>query len=219
MNCTQVEDLAPFYVAGALSANEAALVQSHLAGCKLHEASLAALAVAAAVNPSAIEPMKTPPALKTRLMTAVREDAAPSPTYRRLSIPKPALAGAFAVALLVIAGLLAWNLQLRGDTNHNEAFAAALQGPNGGSGVFYYNELLEGVIYVEGLTPPPAGQTYQVWAMTKDGPHNCGLLSVTSAAPAFARMKGDVAPGDRVFVTLEPSGGSAAPLGPRVLTQ
>jgi anti-sigma-K factor RskA len=225
MNCRQVEDLAPLYVAGALRAREASDLEAHLAGCALHAESLATLRDIAYAPASDIEEVALPPALKGRIMAAVRDDAAVEQASRREK-KRPfwlqrrlAVAGAVAVVVLALAGALAWDLTLRSDGHADEeTFAVALRGDSGASGAYYYSEGLEGVIFAEGLSPLPADRTYQVWAQYHGSTVNCGLLAVAQTGPAFARMMAEMPRDSRIFVTVEPAGGSAQPTGATVLS-
>jgi anti-sigma-K factor RskA len=72
-------------------------------------------------------------------------------------------------------------------------------------------------VHVTGLPPVPAGQAYQLWALTKSTPlpgptfepNADGVGSVIGRFPGLA-------PGDgvRAAVTVEPAGGSQRPTGP-----
>jgi anti-sigma-K factor RskA len=154
-------------------------------------------------------------------MDAIRDDDAQrvaSPRRRFGGQPVAGLA-ALAAVLVVISGLLFWNIQLRSELAHQNAFVITLSGDSGASGWMFYDDSQEsGVIGVEGLAPLPSGQTYQVWASTPRGPRSCGLLPVASPTLAFARMTGEVSPGQTVFVTVEPAGGSTVPSGTTVLS-
>jgi anti-sigma-K factor RskA len=226
MNCRQVEDLAPLYVAGALRSTDARALEAHIEGCLLHADSLATLREVAYAPAGAIEAIALPRDLKARIMTAVRDEAAAEEASSRTERhgaawprPKLALAGAVAIAVLVLAGLLAWNLAPRsGSHGDSENFAVALQGPGGASGAYYYAEGLEGAIFVDGLAPLPEDRTYQVWATSNGSTINCGLLAVAQMGTAFARMTYEMPRDARIFVTVEPFGGSAQPTGATVLS-
>jgi anti-sigma-K factor RskA len=52
-------------------------------------------------------------------------------------------------------------------------------------------------------------ETYQLWVIGPDGARSAGLLSGTGrAGPVLAP---DVAPGDRIGITVEPAGGTSGP--------
>ena len=223
MNCREVDELAPFFVAGALNRIDEAAVAAHIASCRNHGAMFSGLQ-AAIEQPSLVASTPAPSALKSRIMTAINRDDAVrrggQPGRMSTGSPIAGLAARLAVAVLVI-GLLAWNIELRTENSQQAAgtFSVALHSENGASGWMYYDDAKEaGVISVEGLASLPAGQTYQVWAVTSRGPQSCGLLVVSGNAPALARMTGEVASGQTIFVTVEPAGGSGRPSGATVLS-
>ena len=88
----------------------------------------------------------------------------------------------------------------------------------GASGRMLWNDRVGGRLYVTGLTPAPAGKTYELWAIAGAAPKPAGLFDVD----AEGRAVRPVAPVDegpvKIFaVTLEPAGGVPAPTGPMVL--
>lgn len=70
---------------------------------------------------------------------------------------------------------------------------------------------------LEGLQPPAPGQVYKLWWVTEQGPLDAGSLVAQSGEKI--QMSSDQMPAGlrEVVVTLEPSGGSPTPTGPRVL--
>ncbi len=70
---------------------------------------------------------------------------------------------------------------------------------------------------VVGLPPVPAGETYQLWFLTAEGPVSGGVFR--TAAGADAEIGSPTMPGGIVgfAVTVEPAPGAASPTGPRVL--
>jgi hypothetical protein len=74
----------------------------------------------------------------------------------------------------------------------------------------------DAVIEAGGLSPPPAGKTYELWWITKQkGPVPGGLFSAESGREVIAKVDSPPA-GQRVMasaVTLEPAGGAPKPTG------
>jgi hypothetical protein len=70
---------------------------------------------------------------------------------------------------------------------------------------------------LEGLPPPAPGEVYKLWWMTEQGPLDAGSLVAQSGEKI--QMSSDRMPSGlrEVVVTLEPSGSSPTPTGPRVL--
>jgi len=77
------------------------------------------------------------------------------------------------------------------------------------------------VLVLWNLPPLDAGQTYQAWLIDADGKRTSGGLftSVDGASYTTATIRSSIPMGqyEGVGVTVEPSGGSAGPTGPRVL--
>jgi len=65
------------------------------------------------------------------------------------------------------------------------------------------------VVSATGMRPLPSAQTYQLWVIGPDGARSAGLLSGTGrAGPVLAS---GVVPGDRIGITVEPTGGTSGP--------
>src|SRR5581483_3029100 len=223
MNCRQVEDLAPLYVAGALRKPDVTAFEAHVAACPLHEESLVALREVAYAHAGGFEDVSLPPSLKDRIMAAVREDAARTPRPAKTPSgwlrPRLAFAGVAAVLVLALAAFLTWDLALRSDSStHHDTFAIALQGPGGASGTYHYTEGQEGSLSVRGLPSLPADQAYLVWASANGYTWLCGRLTVPASGLAFARMQEEMPRDARIFVTVEAAGGSTYPTGATVLS-
>jgi anti-sigma-K factor RskA len=138
----EAQDLLGAFALGAVDAEQAATVRSHLATCAACQAEMASLWAMVDVLRDTIEPLEPPPALRDRIATAIMAEVASSPPVHvaapapatlpsmptmvpveRVSEPirKPASfwsratpwAAAAAILLLLSVGLLIWNLRLR----------------------------------------------------------------------------------------------------------
>ena len=71
--------------------------------------------------------------------------------------------------------------------------------------------LEDGVITMEAARAGTfaSDQTYQVWAITDEGPSSLGLLGPAPDGEALGAMRVDLAEVESVAVTVEPAGGSA----------
>ncbi len=137
----EARDLLGAFALGAVEAEEAAIVRTHLATCEACQVEIAGLWTAVDSLPEMIEPLEPPPALRDRIAAAIMtETAASSPPP---AAPTPAALGstptivpvplapapirppasfwsratpwmaAAAILLLLSAGLLIWNLRLQ----------------------------------------------------------------------------------------------------------
>ena len=65
------------------------------------------------------------------------------------------------------------------------------------------------VVSTRGMTALPAGRVYQLWVIDASGARPAGLLPAAGQnGPVLAS---GVLPGDRIGITVEPSGGTSRP--------
>lgn len=143
MSCDQVRDLAAGFVLGALSPTEMEDVREHLATCPEPHPEFAELGAAVPYLAESVEPVEPPETLKARVLAVVAEAAAVATTPASPDVvpaARPSAAGqvisierervrrrstaswvAAIAAVLLIAGLAAWNVQLRSELNTTQA--------------------------------------------------------------------------------------------------
>jgi anti-sigma-K factor RskA len=223
MICEEVEELAGAYALGALPPDDMRDVEEHVLTCSKHPeiAELSAVASSLALASPEAEP---PPALRARIMDVVREEGRPAPAaaprlsildrLRRLKLELAApyaLAGALAIALLVVV--------LTNDGGSSEPGASVITLTGEGEARAVVHVLEDGIITVEaaGLQSLSDDQTYQVWAITDDGPSSLGLLGTAPDGEALGAMRSDLGGVESLAVTIEPAGGSAQPTSAPVL--
>ncbi len=222
MNCHEVDEVAAAYALGALTTQERAEVDAHLATCSEHTRMLAGLQNAVDLLPLPVEEIAAPPSLKTALMDAVRKDlarpkpsAASPPRWHASPFRSPVLA----LLLLAIVGLAAWNVVLQFGWSGGGAFVLPLSGDSGASGRLLYIEQQEsGILTVEGLPPLSEGQAYEVWAKTAKGIESRGFLTLLQQGKGVALLSGDILKSGPAFVTVEPVSGGIRPYGTPVLS-
>ncbi|MDZ4277568.1 MAG: anti-sigma factor [Dehalococcoidia bacterium] len=215
MNCETIEELLPTYALSALPAAEAQEVRRHLSTCRRHDTELGEFLAVAEALPLAAPERDPPPAVRARLLERFDREVAdrvpgtrPTPLRWRERIWAPrAVAGfaAAAAAIVLIAGLVAWNLvlQLGGEEAPTlEAFV----GEAGAGRLVYLEE--EGAAFVRlDLPEPPPGRTYQAWALQDERATGLGLLSSEGVGAFSADLTGV----DAVAISEEPEGGSDQP--------
>ena len=223
MNCEETEELIGVYALGALSPEEHAAVRDHLASCENHPEAAELLAIGASLAFATPE-MEPSPALKMRLMDAVRgEPEQPRRGQPRAGFfewlrglsPRSALpyglAGALAIA---VAALVVTNI---GGSDDSQTAVATLRGTGGATAVVY--ELENGLVVMDadGLEPLTDDQTYQIWGINERGPSSLGLLGAAPEGEALGAMRADLSEVDSLAVTIERAGGSDAPTSDPVL--
>ena len=145
LECSEVADVAPLFVLGALPEDEAAAVREHLATCAQAHAEVRELGGTAAYLAEVPEPVEPSAGLKRRLMAAVEADLAqrrPAGGSASATAPAPVAMAAVAdrrratlrwrfalqaAAVLLIGVLAGWNLLLLGQASSAENRAALLR--------------------------------------------------------------------------------------------
>ena len=225
------------YALDALSDEERAEFEKHLDQCPscaeevrgLRETA-SRLAMATAVTP--------PAGLRQRVLAAAPLTRQVPPTGRSSltrggGFPRRRLSRAGLTAgILALAAAVVFLLVTQFSTSHqlqqarqdNSAIAAVLAAPDArieslpaaaGGTVTAVMSLRqeEAVVTTSALPALPGTRVYQLWVMTSAGAaKSAGLLTVTSSGTTSAPLlAGGVLPGDRLGITVEPSGGTAQP--------
>lgn len=229
------------YALGAVNAEEAAAVRAYLASSPDAQAELTELLAAVALLPELAEPLEPPPGLRDRISAAVLAEtpeappvppAAPLPTVAPVA-PEPIRppdsfwsratpwAAAAAALLLLSAGLLFWNLQLRdqlsGQTPPQVIALAPTDAAPGASGeVRYIPDERLFFVDVRDLPPLPEGKVYEVWLIGEGGPVPAGTFDQSTDQHAIVA---DRAQYQTLAITAEPGPlGTESPTGEIVAT-
>jgi anti-sigma-K factor RskA len=222
MNCDEVEELIGAYALGALPVETLADIGEHLVSCANHPEAANLKAIAASLAFAAPE-REPPPALKSRLMAAVRGETAEAPAaerggfFDRLRRWRPQRAVPYALAGALSAAVLALVITNVGDSDDGGTEKITLAGANNAQGLIHVVEDDLVVMEADGLEPLDSEETYQVWAIRSGRPVSIGLLGPASEGEVDQAMRGDLIGVDAVAVTIEPAGGSITPTGERVL--
>ena len=168
-----------------------------------------------------------PPALRASVLTAignVRQDAPPivTPIRRR-----PAWFAPFAVAAaLVLAFGVLRTVTNRPDVitaqtviNARDARAITLTAPDGVQTKAYVSAKLDRVaLTADGMTPAPAGKSYQLWLIGPNGAESAGIMDPPpGGAPAAVLLDGKLSGHQKMSITLEPAGGLPKASGPTLV--
>jgi anti-sigma-K factor RskA len=235
------------YAVDALPDAEAAEFEKHLARCAscteevrgLREAA-ARLAMAAAIEPPPeMREQVLAAATRTRQLPAAGRRLLPFGAPRhgrwRLTVPRPvavAAVTAMAAAIVVLVFLqVATSHRLQQTQTGNQAIAAVLAAPDariqsagssvGGTvtAVISVHDQ-EAVITTGGMPAPPGSRVYQLWVISGSGARSAGLLPAARSGTTTPVLASGVRPGDRLGITIEPTGGSTQPTTtPVVLVQ
>jgi len=262
-------ELAPLYVLGALEDAEMAAGREHLATCPESHAEFEELGgvVPYLLESLDVEIVEPPAALGDRIMAAAAADLAERTAAER-TIPAPAAERSAPVpfpsadertaraertrnrpgpltwiaaiaAVLAIAVLGAWNVQLQGQVNDLEQQATAAEqyrtavttvldvaaqpgsqtallapqttgGPRGIASVASDGSVQ---FAMQDLAPTSGSQVYETWAiLPNSNPVPLGSFTVdASGVASFTSKQGPVGPGMAVAVSREPQAGATAP--------
>jgi len=222
------------YALGALDADETAALETHLQTCESCRVELADFQRVSAGLLSALPPQAPRPALKRILQKRL---AAARPQFK-LSFGQAAIASAFILllALNIISISQVYSLKQQqaelSRQHYSEQTAIAMLAYPGTQPVSFDQNGISGSLLVDRnrnllavfawhLPPAPAGKTYQMWLIDAKGDRTSGGLLTPEADRPFV-MAVIASPGpltgfNGLGITLEPSGGSPKPTGPKIL--
>jgi Anti-sigma-K factor RskA, N-terminal domain/Anti-sigma-K factor rskA, C-terminal len=214
-------ELATPYALDAVSENERAAIETHIAA--------APAAVAAAFDDevrlvretmaavSAWTPVEPPAALRGRLLASVRSGSAHRFGWRTVLF---SAAAAIAIGL----GALSAGLALRSTaplSTPAQVFAAddvrAVSGlmPAGGTAtVVYSHEKNAGVLVMNNVPPPSSGTVYQMWLMGDNGEKLAGTMDAKAFALSTTAVIREIGTSNALAFSVKPSPGSTRPNGP-----
>jgi anti-sigma-K factor RskA len=250
-------ELAGLYALDALTPDEKAAVDAHIAACAEDHSEIGALGGVAPALAAVVEPIPAPPALKESVLAAYRAEmasaalAAPKPAAvvapvarpveRPLAAPAPAArrwqapnwlgwaAAGVAVVLLAVLSVYGLNVRQQADQANQRAeqiaaAVAAMSEPGsqvailhgtgaaaGANGFAAFPASGGGYVVMTDVPAAPNGMTYQAWYIVDGKPSSAGLMTVGPDGNLVASGM-QPAPGTQVVaVTLEPAGGSDQP--------
>jgi anti-sigma factor RsiW len=212
-------ELSALYALDALTGDELARFEAHLAGCPRCRQELAGLRGAAASLAFAVEGPAPPVALRGRILSAAHaegQNVVPFPARRSFAVSIAAAVAVAASAAAVVFGL--WAASLHHSLAHERTAVNILADPaarhvavSGASGELVVAPSGAAVLAVH-LPHPPHGKTYEAWVA--DGAvRRAGQFS----GKTFV-LQERVAPGAQVLVTLENTGGVDAPTSKPLLS-
>ena len=215
-----LHELSALYALDALTGEDVARFESHLAECDQCQRELAGLQGAAASLAFAVEAPAPPPALRGRILDAAREEGqnvVPFPARRSVGVT---VAAAIAIAASVAAVALGlWASSLHHSLAQDRTALNILGDPaarhvavSGVPGQLVVAPSGAAVLAVR-LPLPPKGKTYEAWIADEETVHRAGEFSGTTFA-----LRERVASGAQVMVTLEKKGGVDAPTSKPLLS-
>jgi anti-sigma factor RsiW len=212
-------ELSALYALDALSGEDLARFEAHLAGCDRCREELTGLLGAAASLAFATDGPAPPPALRGSILDAARDEGQNVVLLRPRRSAALTVAAAVAVAASAAAVAVGvWATSLHHSLAHDRTALNILGDPaarhvavSGASGELVIAPTGAAVLTVH-LPSPPSGKTYEAW-VANSTVHRAGQFS----GKTFT-LQQHVAPGSRVMVTLEKAGGVDAPTSKPLLS-
>ncbi len=238
---SHVTDQIAAYALNILEAEETAEVAAHLETCAACQAELQAYEAVVSELATAVPQVAPPPNLKARLLQEVKGEAntAVSPKSSAPSSAPPARGWANwrtwfqkrplwqPVLLLIVLLLLISNFQLRQrlddvsrPANFGTVTLSGTERSAGATGIIIISADGEhGTLVVQNLPILPETETYQLWLRKNGQRVDGGTFNVDEDGyRAYWVQAPDPLDSYEIFgVTIEPSGGSLAPTGDKVL--
>jgi anti-sigma-K factor RskA len=219
----ELQDLIPAHALDALDADDALLLEEHVATCEACRHDLDDLRETTALLAFATAPVEPPARLRAAILDAVAEPS-PAPVARPARVRMPFLRGAFAgalagAAIAIVVGLALYSqlTDARDSRDAQSALVASLI--SSGSQVQPLEGAVQGAVVRKGgsgklvlvdLPEAAAGHTYEAWLIGSDKvPVPAGTFSGGKAV--VVPLDGDAAGSKTVAITVEQSGGSQAP--------
>jgi anti-sigma-K factor RskA len=235
-----VDSLLGAYALQALDPEEQATVDAHLAVCDTCRAALSGYRAVAQALLEAAAPLAPSPRARARLMARISRARRPGRALGTpISLPRWGLAAGIA-AVLIVDLVLVWQVRLlRSDqarilqgmqvdqtaislASYPTTEVVLLEGDAVGGTFLYEPERRFAVLHMWGLDPLDPGLDYQAWFVRPDGSRVSGGLFAADPHSVFTSAvltsPDPVGEFTSVGVTVEPSGGSPQPTGPRVLS-
>jgi anti-sigma-K factor RskA len=210
---------------GALDGREEAAFEEHLRTCAQCQAEVARLRAPADAMALATEQVAPPSALKDRIMRTVESEAQllraagpeadrPQPARARRRFLRTGPVAALAAATLAVGIIVGVLAAPGGESTRTVRAQVTMVGATATVHVSGDRARLE----VRGMRNPPPGHVYEVWIQRgKRPPQPAGALFTVLHGRGEVEV-GSVKGVDRVMVTSEPAGGSAAPTSSPVIT-
>ena len=227
-----IRDLLPGHALGCLDPEEAAAVKEHLSSCAACREELQSFVQVVDRLARAVPAAEPPAALEARIlrgtgMSARKPLLFPRAAAVRHAAWRPALSAMAAVfvAALIAGNLLQWTgvIPQRGRAGDTPLMTVMLAGTGDARGAFGTVVLdtadHEGVLAVTGLPRLDAARQYQLWLIRGTERRSAGVFSVDGDGYGSLLLAVPVDFRDfrALGISVEPSGGSPAPTGPRVM--
>ena len=220
------------YLLGALSEQESAEFERHLATC--HDCRDEADRLRGAVNALArsVEPLEPPKQLKRTLLESARAEPpegvhgrAPRKRSAWRALLRPELAWVSAVLLLAFGGAGGFAISQLGDEKPEPSRERVLEArvdrdvvPGASARLVLDRDSGSAQLRVRGMPVPRDGAVYELWLRHDGGVEPAGVFTVDKDGRGHGIVQGDLAGADVLMVTRERAGGVKRPTNAPLLS-
>ncbi len=237
MTHEELRDLIPAYALDALDPDAARAVEAHLRACDECRGEVSSLQAVAAELAAGVAPVEPPPALRARVLAAVRPRR-PAVVPSRFWIAGLAAAAALVLVLggitlvqfqrirtlvahmAVLSSRLAAQERVLAVLTSPTSRTATLQGSVQANVRFVYDRATgQGALVVADLRDPGASFVYQVWLVAGQEPESAGIFRPIPGQPIVVPVNADFRRYQAVAISVEPGpqGSAAGPTSPPIL--
>ncbi|MFY0544349.1 anti-sigma factor domain-containing protein [Brevibacillus sp. H7] len=238
-NCCPYDDLIAAYVVGETTPEETELLQKHIAACPSCRKEAESLRQSWQMIPFQLEEVEPPADLKAEVMRGIFEaeqsKERPGATRSRKSWFQPSYKLASAALLLLLAGTLWQNFELRQRLSLAEAQSAvpaavvreyslkpadtAVASAKGMVWLYEQGGRKTLVFRLEGLPATRGTEAYQVWLIRDGQRSSAGVFRVDSRGNGVltCELSEQTASFQAIGITLEPDANGVQPRGKRML--
>ena len=208
-----LHELTAGYALDALDPAEERAYEQHLAHCERCQAELAELSTGAAALAFGAEAAEPPAALRDRILAAARAERPNVVSIRRRG--ETAVRVLAAAACVAAVGLGVWDVALHNRLDRSRQALRALT-LTGAQGTVVLGPEGQGTLVLAGVRPPPSGKTYEAWLIRGGKAARAGMFG--GGQTVVVRLRGRLAHGAVVGVTIERAGGATQPSMPPFVT-
>jgi anti-sigma-K factor RskA len=226
------------YALGALDSEEVSALEAHLRTCDECRSELEDYQRLSSGLLTALPPQNPPPRLKRSLQKRLQGQQRSARPASSWSLNRTLIAGALLllIALNIVSIFEVYSIkkdqaELIGQYGSNQTAIAMLAYPSTQSIGFDQNGISGSLlvdknrnllaVFAWHLPPTPAGKTYQMWLIDPQGDRTSGGFIIPDSDQPFVmavvRSPQPLTTFTGLGVTLEPSGGSPKPTGPKIL--
>ncbi len=232
-----VFDDLPAYALGSLDPEESLRVAAHIEGCSLCQQELQTYRMVVDQLPIAAPQRTPPPGLRNKILNQVASSPGSTINTQQRSVsflqrlrdffshpvPTWSLVGALVLVLALVTGGLAWYQKDQVEARNAKFQVVQLSGTSvaqvASGWIVVTRDGQAGTLVVQSLPALKTDQQYQLWLIRDGKRDNGGVFSVdqNGYASLWVWSPRPLKDYQQFGITIEPTGGSPGPTGPKVM--